>query len=104
MVIRVFNSQGLSGHLERTKGVHHHGQLFGAFLPNAAFVGAWMRTVWNARRMQGNISSIDARAAHEIAINVIEHFVGVNVRMIVWRWDGLRMVIVQTWHKAANHQ
>ena len=47
---------------------------------------------------------LDALAAHELVVAVIEHLVGHHVRMIVRRRHRLRVVVVQPRHEGAEHE
>ena len=42
--------------------------------------------------------------AHEIAIDVVEHLIAVDVAMVVRRRDGLRVVVVQARHEGADYK
>ena len=77
------------------EGVDHHGELFG-FLGSDAFLHcSGMRTVGNAGRMQRDHSSRDILAAHEVAIDVVEYFIAVDIAVIVWRGNSIGMVVVK---------
>ena len=94
-IFGVFHGKRRLGQAKRAKRVDHDRELFGALLTDRAFVGSRMGTVRNAVRMHGEGRPIDSLARHELAFDVVEHFVGVDVRMIVRRGNRFRVVIVE---------
>ena len=50
------------------------------------------------------MTCFDVVSAHEITIYIIQHFIGIDVAVIIRRWNRIRMVIIQTWNKRANYK
>src|SRR5690554_2483063 len=50
------------------------------------------------------MTCFDVVSAHEITIYIIQHFIGVDIAVVVRCWNRIRMVIIQTWNKRANHK
>ena len=74
---------------EGLKGIDHDGQFQGLFLPDGALVGTGVRAVRNAAGVQAEESLFHVVPAHEIAVDVVQNFVGVDVGVVVGRGDGL---------------
>src|SRR5450432_2120313 len=89
----IFYLQRLGGRHQRMESIHHHGQLFGLFRPDAALNGAGMRPMGNATWMQGEHSAGDMLTAHEVAVHIIEQLVTVDITVIIRRRDSLRVVV-----------
>ena len=104
IIIRIFDFQGLLGQHQRPKRVDHHGQLIGFGLADAFFHGAGMRAVGDATGVEGNLSALHAFAAHEVTVYIVQHFIGVDVAVVVWRGYRLRVVVIQPWAEAAKHK
>src|SRR5690606_13646954 len=51
-----------------------------------------------------NVSGSYIVTAHKIAIYVIQHFITINIAVIVGCWNGLRMIIIYTRYKTAHHK
>src|SRR5262245_66634326 len=73
----------------------HHSQLFffslmiprqprSTLFPYTTLFRSW--SMRNASRMQGDHSPCYIFAAHEISINIIDHFITVDITMIIWRF------------------
>src|SRR6476620_5887915 len=86
------------------KCVNHHRQFFGFFCSDTFLHSTWMRAVWNTTRMQCDHSSGHIFAAHEIAVHIINHFITVNVAVIIWSRNTLRMIIKHTGNKTADNK
>lgn len=93
MVVIGFDFKRVFGEPEGLEGVYHYCEFEGFFCSDAFLYCAGMGTVWNAAGMQGYLSFYDTFAGHEIAINIVEHFVGIYVGVVVGRRDGLWMII-----------
>src|SRR6185503_21015722 len=57
-----------------------------------------MRAVRNAVRMMRDAAELDALATHELAPGVVEHFVRIDVAVVIWRRYGFRIEVV--WSRA----
>ena len=51
-----------------------------------------------------NLTLYHRFSAHKITIYIIQHFVTINITMVIWRWNSLRMIIVFTRHKRTDHK
>src|SRR5438874_10507068 len=54
--------------------------------------------------MNGELANIDSAAAHEVASDVVDDLVRVDIRVVVRRRDGERVIVELAWHEAANHE
>jgi len=79
---------------EWLEGVDHHGKFSGFCLSDTGFVGAWMWAVWNTSRVKRDMAWAYVGPAHEITINIVEHLIGVNIGVIIGRWNGLGVIVV----------
>ena len=79
----VINTLRYCGVFKGVEGVYHHGQFFRAFNAEALFDGTGMGAVGDAARVQRDGRTLDAFAAAEIAVDVVEHLVAVNVAVVV---------------------
>ena len=104
VVLPIVNANGIFCELQGLKCIDHHGQFFRFGLTNAGFVGTRMRTMGNAGRMQGNMARTDVGAAHKVTIHIIQHFIGIDVGMVVWSRYRLGVVIVQAGGKMSKQQ
>src|SRR6478672_5212269 len=86
------------------KSVNHHRKFFCLFCANTFFNCAGMRTMRNTSRMQSNHTSCNIFAAHEIAVNIIDNFIAVDVTVIIGRRNTLRMIIEKSRHKTAYNK
>src|ERR1700730_5958875 len=86
------------------KGVNHHCQLIGFFGANTFFHCAGVGPMRYACRMQGNHSPGDILAAHKISIDIIKHFVTIDITVVVRRGYRLWMIVEQPWTKRTNHE
>src|SRR2546421_2620944 len=86
------------------KGIYHHGQFIGLFGTNAFFHCTWMGTMRYACRVQGDHSPGHVFATHEISIYVIQHFVTINIAVVVRGGYSLRMIVEQPWTKRTNNK
>src|SRR5687768_4311875 len=96
VVVRIFDLERGLGDLERTEAVHHHGQLVGVLGADARFRAPRMRPVRYSIRVMRDAPELDALAAHELARRVVEHFVRIDVAVIVWRRHRFGMEIIGT--------
>src|SRR5690349_12030908 len=90
-ILRVVERLGLGGELERAEGIHHDGQLFGALGAQTLLHGAGVRAVGDAAGVEREGADLDAAPAAEVAIDVIQHLVGVYVAVVVGHRDGQRV-------------
>ena len=61
-----------------------------------------MGSVGQATRMQGKGTAINTPSAHKIAFGIVQHFIRVNIGMVIGSWNGQRVIVEQTRHKGAN--
>ena len=104
VIIAVFYVYGFLREHQRTKWVYHYGKFFGFGFAYAFFYRSWVRTVRYAAWVQGYHASLHIFSAHKIAIYVVQHFIAIDVAVVVGRRYSQRMVIVEAWHKGANHK
>src|SRR5689334_12049024 len=71
----VLERHGLLGECERTEGIDHDRELVGRGLSDRPFVCTGMRPMWNAIGMHRDRAGADVAARHELAVDVIDHFV-----------------------------
>src|SRR5690606_32182245 len=84
----------LLGKHQRLKGIHHHCQLIRLGLPDASFHSSRMGAVRDTGRMQGDMARIYVVPAHEIAVDIIQNLVTVNITVTVRCRNTFRMVVV----------
>lgn len=94
VVLAIVNFKGVLSNLQGFEGVYHHCQFLRTFFANTCLVGAGVWSVWNTRRVQGNISWSNTRPAHKVTINIIQHFVRIYIGVIVGRWNGFWVIVV----------
>ncbi len=63
-----------------------------------------MRTMRNTCGMQGDHATGHILAAHEIAVYIIQHFIAVDIAVVIRCRNGLRMIIEEAWTKRAYHK
>src|SRR5262245_4318786 len=85
------------------ESIYHYRQLFRFFGANTLFhrTGVW--AVRNTTGMQCDHTTRYILTAHEIAIHIIQHFITVDVAVVVRRRYCLRMVIEQTRTERTHH-
>ena len=71
---------------------------------NTSFGGARMRSVGNSGRMQRNMAFFNIVSTHKITIHIIQHFITVNIAVIIWCRNAIWMIIVQSRNKATNYK
>ena len=54
--------------------------------------------------MQGERSALDTTPRFVISFDVIKHFVGIQIRVVVWKYNRQRMKVQQTRAKRANYK
>src|SRR5947208_6225133 len=54
--------------------------------------------------MHGEGADVDPTATHEVARDVVDDLVRVDVRVVVRRRDGERVIVELAWHEAADHE
>src|SRR3954453_9632373 len=104
VVVRILERECGFGHLERAERVHHDGQLFGVFGPDARLGPAGMRAMGNAVRVVRDAPELNPLPAHEFARGVVEHFVRIDVAVVVWSRHRLRVEVVGPGAEAAHHE
>ena len=65
---------------------------------------ARVRAVGNALRMKRKRTRLDALARFVVAFNVIEHFIRVEVGVVVGNHNRLRMKVKRSWTKRTNYE
>ena len=103
-IIPVLNFQRLLGKHQRAESIHHYGQFFCFPGTNTFFHGSGVRPVRNTGGMQRDHSTGNMFAAHKIAIHIIQHFITVDITVIIRCRNCIGMIIVQPRHKTANHK
>ena len=63
-----------------------------------------MRAVRDAVRVNGERRRLDAAARHEVALDVVDHFVGIDVRVVVRRRNRQRVIVEQARHERTQHE
>ena len=86
--------------------VEHHRDLAGAVDAVAALAAARLRAVDEAGRVQADRPDADARAgaAHEVAVRVEQHLVGVDVGVVVRHLHRVRVEVEQAGHERAHDE
>ncbi len=92
------------GQLERPECIDHDGQLVGFPGADALLHRSGMGAVWDTAGVQGDHPFLYMFTAHKVAIDVVEHFIAVDIAVIIGRRDSQRMVIEQSRHKRANDE
>src|SRR5215470_2285017 len=100
----VFERGGLCRQLQWAEGIDHHRQFVGAHLADRPLVGTGMRPVRDPVWMHREGGWADALARHEVALHVVDDFVGIDVRMVVRRGNRERMVVEEPWDERAHHE
>src|SRR5438552_9792056 len=90
--------------LQWIERIHHHRQLLRAIDTQALFNGTWMWPVRNASRVQREGGAFDAATAAEVAVDVVEHFVAVDVAVVVGDGDRQRVVVELAWYEGADDE
>lgn len=104
IIFRVFDAGSVFGHQQRAESVHHDGQFAGFFGADAFFHRAGVRAVRDAAGVQRDHAALHVFAAHEVAVHVIEHLIGVNVGVVVGCGNRERVVVVHARHEGADHK
>src|SRR5665213_4246692 len=63
-----------------------------------------MRPVRDARRMQADHAPRYRLPAHKIPVDIVEHFIAVDIAVVVGHGNRERVIVEQAWHKAADHK
>src|SRR5690242_1638721 len=63
-----------------------------------------MRPVWDTARVQRNRADLDALAAAEVATDVVDHLIRVNVAVIVGYRHRLGMILQLAWAERAEDE
>ena len=103
-VIWQFKLKGTFGQTKWFEGINHNGQLLCFCFSDTSFIRTWVRTMWYSGRMQRNLSFFNVISAHKITIYVIKYFIGIDIRVIIWSWDRIGMVIIKAWYKRTNYK
>ena len=86
------------------KCIQHHSQLFRFLCSNTFFYRSRMRSVRKTARVKSKRSPLNSATAHEISFSIIQHFITINVAMIVRRRNRERMIIKHSGHKRTDHE
>ena len=84
------------------ESIDHHCQLIGLFLANAFFHGAGMRAMRDTGWVQSDHPPGNMLAAHEIARYIVQHFIAVDITVVIRCRHRIGMVIVQARTKTAH--
>src|SRR6185503_11257082 len=95
---------GVGRDVERMERVEHDRELVRLLGPQGGLRRAGVRSVRDAGRMVREGSDLDAAAAHEIAVHVVQHLVGIHVPVVVRDRDRERMVVVHPRDEGADHE
>src|SRR4051812_43814882 len=85
------------------KGIHHHRQLFGFFCTNTPFYCTRMRAMRYTGRMQGDHAPGYVLTTHKIAIHIIQHFIAVDIAVVIRGRYRLRVIVEQAWTERTYH-
>ena len=86
------------------EGVDHHRQLFRFLFADARLDSARVRPVRDACRVNGERADVHSPAAHEVAGDVVDDFVGVDVGVVVRGRDRERVVVELAGYEAADDE
>src|SRR3990170_2786074 len=86
------------------ESIHHYCQLICSRFTNRRFGCPWLRSMRQPERMQRDVATVDAFARHEIAFGVIDHFIGLDVGVVVRSRDRVGMEIIEARHERAQHE
>src|SRR5665647_85073 len=84
-IIFIFDFQRLFSELKRMKGIYHHSEFFGFFHSNTFINCTRMGAMWYSTGMQSDHSSCNMLTAHKISIHIIQHFIAINITMVIRR-------------------
>ena len=84
--------------------VDHDRQLLGRLLADRRLDGARVRPVRDARRVERERRDLHPAAAHEVAGDVVDDLVAVDVRVVVRRRDRERVVVELARHERADDE
>src|SRR5579884_444156 len=90
--------------LQRVERIHHYRQLLRSINAQALLNCTWMWSVCNTSWVQCEGGAFDAATAAEVAVDVVEHFVAVDVAVVVRDGDRQRVVVELAWHKRADDE
>src|SRR5262249_46317856 len=74
------------------------------FLADAGLGRAGVRAVRQAAGVQRDAALLDALARHEVALDIVQHLVAVDIRVIIWRRDRQRVVVELARHERAEYE
>ena len=89
---------------QRMERVAHDGQLVRLGHPDRLLREPGLRPVRDARRMQRHGADLDPLARPELAVDVIDHLLGVQVRVVVRDRDRLRVEVELARAERADHE
>src|SRR5689334_10939744 len=75
------------------EGIDHDRQLLGRLFADRRLDRAGMRSMWDPGGMERERGDLHAAPAHEVASDVIDDLVRVDVRVVVRRRDRERVVV-----------
>src|ERR1700681_4231717 len=101
---RVVNGLRNRGELQRVEGVDHDGQFFGAFGAQAFFDCAGVRAVGDAAWMERQGRLLDATTTAEIAVDVVEQLVAIDVAVVIRNWYRERVIVQFARHEGTDHE
>lgn len=83
---------GLGGK-ERAERVAHNGEFGGVRRGERGLDRAWVWAVGNALGMGGERADFDTFARAKVAFDVVKDFVAIEIAVVVWDFDGLRVIV-----------
>ena len=86
------------------EGVAHHRQFAGVGGIEGFFHGARMGAMRDALGMAVRELHFDALSCFVVTGHVVEHFVGVQIGVVVWNLDGFLMEVQRAGAEGANHK
>src|SRR5262249_34675332 len=92
-IMWLINELGYNTQIQGRKRIDHDCQFLCALGSQAFLDCAGVGAVWDAAWMEGDRGAFDAFAASEVAVDVVEHLVAVDIAMIIRNWDGEWVVV-----------
>ena len=90
--------------MQRVERVDHHRQLLGRLLADRGLGRPRVRAVWDPGGVERERGDVHAAAAHEVAGDVVDDLVAVDVRVVVRRGDRERVVVELAGHERAHDE
>src|SRR5687768_14554431 len=94
----------MRGESKRPERIDHHGKFVCPRLADRAFVSARVRTMRDAVGVNSERRRFNSAPRHEITFYVVDDFVRVDVRMVIGRGNGERVIVEQPWNEGTEHE